>query len=406
MSGRQVFVGRQPILDRNLGVLGYELLFRDDPSADSARAQGDRATSRVIVNTFAEFGLDRLVGDKLAFVNMTRPFLVGTLPLPFRAGEVVLEVIDGVDADDDLVAGVRRLVDSGYAIAVDENAARLLPLATYAKIDVLNREPRDVSDGVAAVLAAPRDAGLGPIRLVAERVESRPVMAECESLGFHYFQGYLLARPSVVSSPALTPSTITCMELLNRLTEPGITFEALEEVVRMDVGLSYRVLRAVNSAASGLVRPVSSVRDALVMLGVKQLRSWVLLMVLADATEGEDEQLAMALTRARMCELLVPHFPGAPRESAFLVGLLSSLEFLLGTPMTEVVDRLPLESDVVGALLHREGPLGSMLDVVVAYEMADLEAIAASPVDLGLLSPAYLDAVGWSRATVERVSAA
>jgi len=401
---REVYVGRQPIVDRELTVLGYELLFRHGPHALRAATDDDRATGRIIVNTFAELGLQRLVGSRLGFINVTRPFLVGTLPLPFAPTDVVLEILETVVIDDDLLDGVRRLRAGGYRLALDdfraddaERVRRLLPLVDYVKVDVLDQSPSAIARSVEYCRKC---SGARPPALIAERVESLPVMRDCVNLGFSYFQGYLLGRPATVSSPTLSPATVTCMELLNRLAKPDITYDELEEIVRMDVGLSYRVLRAVNSAAAGLVRPISSVREALVLLGHRQLRAWVLLMVLADASDIVEEQLSVAMTRARMCELLTAYLPGANPDAAFLTGLLSSLDFLLGVPMTEVVARLPLDDTIARALVDGEGPLGEIVRIAKAYEVADLETLALCPVDLADLAPAYLNALAWSMATV------
>jgi c-di-GMP-related signal transduction protein len=396
----EVYIGRQPILDKSLSVLGYELLFRHSATATVADANGDRATGRVIVNTFAEFGVERLVGNKLAFVNMTRPFLVGTLPLPLEPGEVVLEILETIDVDDDLLAGLARLTAAGYIFAIDdymandfERTQKLLPFATYVKVDVLAQSDDELIECV-------QQCSPYVTHLIAERVEDNETMERCIELGFQYFQGYLLGRAAVISSPSLAPTSVACMELLTRLSEPEVEFEDLEEIVRIDVGLSYRLLRAVNAASVGLVRPVSSVREALVLLGRRQLRAWILLMVLADAGDGIQEKLSNAMTRARMCELLAPLVPNIPSDTAFLTGLLSTLDFLLNMPMSDVVQRLPLEKDVHDALVNRTGPLGELLQTVAAYEVADLEKLGSSPIDLSTLAPAYLSAVGWSLSTV------
>jgi len=403
---QEVYVGRQPIFDRSLSVLGYELLFRHGPDVGFASSAGDRATGRVIVNTFAELGLDRLVGNRCAFINLTRPFLVGTLPLPFSPSDVVLEILETISVDDDLLAGLQRLVAAGYLLAIDDfraddiaRTSRLLPFVTYVKVDVLSQ----TDEQLAACVEQCRPYR---VHLIAERVEEHETMRHCVDLGFQYFQGYLLGRPAVVSSPGLAPTTVACMELLNRLSKPNVTFDELVEIVRVDLGLSYRLLRAVNSAAAGLVRPISSVREALVMLGHRQLRAWILLMVVADASDVVEEQLTAAMTRARMCELLSAYLPTVRSDTAFFAGLLSSLDFLLNMPMREVVERLPLEDSIAQALVDRAGPLGELLNTVTAYEVADLDALGASPIELSDLAPAYLNAIAWSMSvTAEAVSA-
>jgi EAL and modified HD-GYP domain-containing signal transduction protein len=403
---REVYVGRQPIFDRSLSVLGYELLFRHSANAETASSAGDRATGRVIVNAFAEIGLDRMVGNKRAFINLTRPFLVGTLPLPFEPEDVVLEILETTAVDDDLLAGLQRLIAAGYTLAIDdfraddcERTAKLLPFVTYVKVDVLSQTDEELAASV-------DQCREHRVHLIAERVEDHHTFHRCVDLGFDYFQGYLLGRPAVVASPGLAPTTVACMELLNRLSKPDVTFDELVEIVRIDLGLSYRLLRAVNSAASGLVRPISSVREALVMLGHRQLRAWILLMVVADASDVAEEQLTSAMTRARMCELLAVHLRTVRPDVAFFGGLLSSLDFLLNMPMSEVVERLPLEDAIRRALVSREGDLGRIIDTVAAYEVADLDGLAASPVELSDLAPAYLNAIAWSMSvTAEAVTA-
>lgn len=406
MVVREVYVGRQPIFDRSLSVLGYELLFRHGPDAAFANSAGDRATGRVIVNTFAELGLDRLVGSRCAFVNLTRPFLVGTLPLPFAPSDVVLEILETISVDDDLLAGLQRLTAAGYLLAIDdfraddeERTGKLLPFATYVKVDVLDQTDAQLASCV-------EQCRPYKVHLIAERVEEHETMRHCVDLGFQYFQGYLLGRPAVVSSPGLAPTTVACMELLNRLSKPDVTFDELVEIVRIDLGLSYRLLRAVNSAAAGLVRPISSVREALVMLGHRQLRAWVLLMVVADASDVVEEQLTAAMTRARMCELLSVYEHSVRADTAFFAGLLSSLDFLLNMPMREVVERLPLDAGIARALVERDGPLGGLIETVTAYEVADLDALATSSIELSDLAPAYLNAIAWSMSvTAEAMSA-
>ncbi len=397
----EVYIGRQPIVDQRRAVHAYELLFRSDAEAFHAEESGDHATTQVIVNTFVEFGLDRLVHGRLAFVNLTRPFLVGTLPLPFPPTEAVLEVLEDVQADDALCSGVERLIDAGYRIALDDfvpdgPTARLLPLASYVKLDVLGVDQAELARQV-------KHCRQFDVKLIAERVETHEMFTACSTLGFDYFQGYFLATPIVERASTITPSTAICLELLGDLTQPNVSYETIEALVQVDIGLTYRILHAVNTAAVGWQRQVSSVREALVVLGMKQLRAWVLLMVLADAGNADPDQLSMAMTRARMCELLAAHVPGIGRDTAFTTGLLSTLDFLLGVPIDEVVRRLPLEATVTDALVRRGGVLGTMIDLAVAYEAADFERLKDSPVDLTDLARAYLSATDWSMRTCEDV---
>jgi EAL and modified HD-GYP domain-containing signal transduction protein len=412
---RSVHVGRQPIYDRDLEVHGYELLFRASsdgfdeaerpgarlqsvgaPRLRSATAVADRAcaTTQIIVSTLSEFALERLVGDRLAFVNVTRPMVVGDVPIPFGPEGAVLELTPDVVAGDDVIAGCEALAAAGYQLALDDfdwepERLALLPLAQFVKVAVPGRPREDL----AAAVARCRDAG---VLAVAQRVGDVATMELCSELGFDLFQGYFSLRPDVFTARTITPSHLTCLELIARLSDPKCSVTDIESIVRTDLALNYRVLRAANSATSGLTRRVESIRDALVLLGVEQLRSWLLLMVLADSGNTDEEQLTTAITRARTCELVAQQVPGMRGGSAYVVGVLSSLDVVLGIPMGEVLDRLPLADDLRAALLDGTGALGELLTTVLAYERGDDEAVAASAFDAFDLSRAYLSAVGWS----------
>ncbi len=396
-----VHVGRQPIYDRELNLHGYELLFRETADDDHATSKGDLATTKVIVHTFTEFGVSYLVGDRLAFVNLTRPFLVGDLPMPLPADSTVLEILETVTIDDRVIEGVIALRAQGYVFALDDfeagsPAERLLPYVQYVKVDITGRPEADVQRAV------DRARAVGAL-VVAERVEHLEDMETCSRLGVDFLQGFLLARPDVVSSTALSPSQLTCLQLVSKIAEPSLDFDDLEHLVKTDVALTYRVLRAANSASSGVVRRVSSVRDALVLLGLRQLRSWLLLMLVGDVTSASEAELSVALTRARTCELLAPKVPGVSIDSAFIGGMLSSLGTLLGRPLAELTQQLPLDPELRDAIVDHEGPLGRLLDAVIAYDTGDLGRLDSGILDAFEMSRAYLSAVGWSLQTCESV---
>jgi c-di-GMP-related signal transduction protein len=399
----RVQVGRQPIFDRSLEVLGYELLFRSADEATAAVESGDMATTRVILNTFTEFGLDRLVGGKLAFVNVTRPFVVGSMPVPFSPEVAVLELLPSVQADPMTLAGAEQLRAGGYAIALDDFAFEperldFLALARYVKLDMLKAEPAELADRAARA----RDHG---VELIAYRMETLKHMEAATALGFDYYQGHYLVRPDVVSASSISPSQVTALQLLTALSDPEVPLGEIEAVIQLDLALNYRVLRAANAAASGAHRRVDSIRDALVVLGVQRLRAWLLLMVLADAGTTNTEQLSNAMTRARTCELLAESQSGPQATTkpatAFVAGLLSSLEVVLGVSVENLLGQMPLTEELAAALGHRSGPLGRLLAAVIAYEEQDIAALEATGLTLFDVSRAYLAAVGWSLQAVE-----
>ncbi|WP_432830422.1 EAL and HDOD domain-containing protein [Dactylosporangium sp. CA-092794] len=399
-STQLVHIGRQPIYDWGGHVVGYELLFRGAAEDIEATRRSAYATSQVIVNAFTEFGLEQLVGGRKCFINLTRDFLVGDLPLPFDPDHAILEILETVEIDDAVIAGTARLVEQGYEIALDDfvfglGHERLLGLAAYVKLDLLIREPDELA---AVVEQCRRYPG---VKLVAERLETEEHILLAKRFGFELLQGYAVGRPQVLTAVALSPSRLRRLELLGAVTAEDADLAKVVSIVQSDPALSYRVLRATNSAASGLPRKVASVRDAVVLLGSAKIRQWAALMLVSDVAESAgEEQLSATMARARLCQTVAERL-GLSGEAAFTVGLLAGVAELISEPIDEIAARLPLTVEVVEALVDGHGRLGQVLSVVRAYELADEQALAASPVSSSELAKAYLAAVGWSMKTIE-----
>jgi EAL and modified HD-GYP domain-containing signal transduction protein len=395
-----VHIGRQPLYERNGGVFGYELLFRGAAEDLEASRRTAFATSQVIVNAFTEFGLEQLVGGRKCFINVTRDFLVGELPLPFEPDHAILEILETVEIDEDVIAGVQLLAARGYEIALDDfvfglGHERLLGIASYVKLDLLIREEDETAEIVRRCRAYPA------VRLVAERVETEEQIALAERLGFDLLQGYAVGRPQVLSAVALSPSRLRRLELLGALSAEDADINTVVAIVTTDPALSFRVLRATNAAAAGLTRKIASVRDAVVLLGSDRIRQWVALMLVSDIAEtANEEQLSTMMARARLCQTLAERL-NLPGDPAFTVGLLAGVADLIAEPIGELVARLPLTVEVTDALVDGHGQLGEVLNLVRAYESTDESVLADAPVSAADLAKSYLAAIGWSMNTVE-----
>ncbi|TQS39566.1 HDOD domain-containing protein [Cryptosporangium phraense] len=395
-----LYVARQPIVDRDGRLIAYEMLFRDEPGATTASERAAAATSRVLVNTFAEFGLERLVGDKLGFVNLTREFLVGELPLPFAPELAVCEVLETVEVDDEVYAGVAALARDGYAIALDDFVwgtahDRLLPFATYIKFEVAGVDPDVLTERVA--IARQRKRG---IKLLAERLESDDDYQFARDLGFDYFQGYLLGRPEVFSAEAITPNRARQLELLGMLTSPDVDLGTLSAVVAADPGLALRVLRATNSASAGQKRRIASIQDAVVILGLERLRQWLAVMIVSDLSQAGEADLSIPMVRGRWLQNVAKQ-TDLPAEVGFTIGLLSGVADLLRVDAGELADHLPLTEEVAAALAGEEGEFGQVLNAVRVYESGGLGLgrVQSRRLSVAVLARSYLEAVDWSTAT-------
>lgn len=395
---RQVFLGRQPIFDRDRQVTAYELLYRHSGQTEAAQRDDRYATSVVMVDALMSFGLDRLVGSQRAFLNMDTASLVAELPLSLPPQRVVIEVLESVAPEPDVLAALRHLRERGYRIALDDVVYQsaldpLLELADIVKVDL----PAIPADQLPGQVAELRRFG---VELLAEKVETQAQFERTQGLGFTLFQGYWLARPKTFSGSRGPADRGALLQLAARLQDPALETRELYDLVRHNAGLSHRLLRYINSATFYLTRRIDSVRQAVVLLGQRQIRQVASLLLLDEGDTPPLELLRLTLVRARLCEQIARARKLDP-DAAFTVGLFSTADLLLDQPLAKVLGELPLSSAAVQAILHRSGDIGRVLDAVIEYENGrfDHPSIAALT---GLdLTGLYLDAVDFTQGLID-----
>ena len=389
-----LFLGRQPIYDRRLQVFAYELLFRtsDDNVAVIADAEG--STAQVVIDTFIEIGLENVVGQHLAFVNVSRAFLLDGYARQLPKERVVLEILEDVTIDDRLIACAEELAAAGYTIALDDfvyhdDFRPLLGIARIIKVDLRRLDEASVREHVR--LLTRRD-----VKLLAEKVETKEEFDRCLDLGFDLFQGYYFQRPTIVTGRRPPTNRLAALRLLAALQSPNVTIAQVEALIGQDATISYRVLRVINSAMYGLARRVDSLHEAVVLLGLQRIRTWVTLMTLSGVSDKPHELLVTAMVRARMASQLTAHLPGDVHEAAFTVGLFSALDAILDLPMDEIVSSLPLSQEASDALLRQTGPLGEVLGCILLYERGDWDHVRLEGQSADSIRTVYLESVAWA----------
>ena len=392
-----MYVARQPIMDGSSRVFGYELFYRGRSDATSFDDDGDQATARLLTDAILSLGFDTLTNGKPAFVNFTRQWLLREAALLLPAGSLVIEIGHDTPADEKIIAACTRLRDQGYALALDNfvegsDAEALLPFASFVKVNVTAIS----SEEIAAVAR-----GLRPQqRLIASRVETAEAH-EAAKTACHLFQGYHYCAPCTRQTAALSGRELVYLNLIAALNQPDVSVAAVEEIIKRDVSLSYRTLRSVNSAAFGCGREITSIRQALVLLGLEQIRRWATVWALAGSgTASAPEAMSLALLRARSCEVIGTKLAG-PEAGArmFLTGLCSLLDVILGRPLESILAEVNFPSEVKNALLGQPTPGRHVLDAVIAYERADWDLAAKNAKDIGLpedvLIRGYCEALPW-----------
>ncbi|RMH07719.1 MAG: HDOD domain-containing protein [Nitrospirae bacterium] len=389
-----VLVGRQPIYGRNMELFAYELLFRGDETNQATILDGDHATAQVVLNAFSEIGLDQIVNGYLAFVNITRSFLVEGHCLSLPKERVVLEVLETIAPDREVVTALTNLVHTGYQIALDDfvyqtSLQSLVDLAKIIKVDVLALSREAIQVHVQTLRQY-------PVKLLAEKVETHEDFRFCRDMGFDYFQGYFFCKPNIVRAHRIPGSRLAVLTLLAELQDPDVRIQRIQEIIKQDLSLSYKILKYVNSAFFSLPRKVDSINQAVCMVGLERLKIWTSLLLLSKIEEKPLLLLMLAVTRAKMCEQLALAQREPRTDQYFTVGLLSVLDGLFDQSMEELVASLPLATEIVQALLHREGLLGETLACVVAYEQGDWEVVTRYGVPLDVVKKAFLEAVTWT----------
>ncbi len=388
-------IGRQPIYDGARQIRGYELLYRRLASDQQAVISNpDRASADVILKAFLSLCLPHITTGQPVYVNCTKA-LLGLHPL-LPPESCVLEVLEDVPADAETFGSLRRLKSLGYRIALDDFAADdprwpLVQLADHVKVDVRLGTPAEVRELVAKLRAR-------QIPVLAEKIETAEEFDDFRAQGCELFQGYYLQKPETLCGQRVPSNRLSVLSLVAECASPDWSVHAVAAAIGRDPSLTFSLLRLANSALFGS-RGVRTLEGAVTALGIDRVYRLSILIVLADLNDGPIGYLEFALQRARACELIAETC-GASRYEAYMVGMLSALDSILGIPLETVVSSLPVDSSIKEAIVARSGPLGAILDAVLAFEAADFAGAARLGRPLPEIEHSFWEAAEYSVTTL------
>lgn len=384
-----VRMARQPLFDAGLAVAAYQLLHAEESGADGP---GDAAAQ--LFAGALDIGFRRLVGDAPAFIRFPTHMLVAQLQLPLSPERIVIEVSGASAADGRLVDGLMRMRGEGYRIALADydlwqQGVEILDYADIVKVDV-RRHP-DVQ--LASLVPGLRRHR---VQIVAEGVETAAALERCRALGFDFFQGNFLEHPETFAGRAAPSSRLVALELVHTLQDCSVPAGEIESSIVRDVGLSYRLLRCINSSYYRMPRVVNSMLHAILLLGYDEVRRICAVVLLASMNDRPAYVGIQALTRARMCENLCVAAGAGARGGYFMTGLLSLVDVVLGAPLEECLQELPLDEAVRKALCGGQGSMGAALHCVIAHERGDWDAAGFQGMPEASIASAYSQAVEWA----------
>lgn len=402
----EVFVARQPIFTVNEEVFAYELLYRSSEINRFSEINGDEATTDLIINAFMNIGIDELSNGKPCFINFTGNLLQLKLPTYFRPSEIVVEILETVELSQELLDICKELKALGYQIALDDFVFNdknpycipLIQQADIIKVDFRqsNEKMRHVIETIAKRLNK---------KLLAEKIETREEFEIAKKEGYDYYQGYFFSQPVIVSTHDVPSYFQSYYQIIAHLSESEQSIDLITKLIEQDLSLSYKLLKLINSPSYRPRNKINSIRQAIVMLGLIEIRKWIYVLAVRETASNKQglskEMTSMCLTRAKMCEFIAIKTNNLNNVSAyFMTGMFSMMDSMLNMPMEKVLQDLPLQEDICDALKGMQNHFKDALDLSVAIEKGDWEYVNLSCTKIDIIEEDllhyYQEAISWS----------
>lgn len=398
----QRFVARHPIFDRSQKVYGYELLFRN--GIENYFNADPEFASRSTLDSYLLFGINTLCDNRLAFVNCTREVLFKDLLTLLPPSQAVAEILETVEPEDRVVAACKRLKAAGYLIALDDFAPNdpripLVPLADIIKVDIRATRPEERA-GMMRRFSSPT------CKMLAEKIETPQEFRQARDMGFAYFQGYFFCRPEIIVGREVPANRMHYVRLLEMVSRVEIDLRELENLLKQEASIPYRLLRYLNSPVFGFALEIKSIRHAMAVLGEREMRRWIRLVVTVGIADQKCSELVLiGLTRARFCELVSTRVQS--NSDLFLMGLLSIMDAILEITMDVLLEQLPVDHETKAALLGQNSSLRPLYQLMLAQESGEWDQASTLAQQLKLsdeeVATAWFKAMQWAQSTTGSV---
>ncbi|MGP1612480.1 MAG: EAL and HDOD domain-containing protein [Catonella sp.] len=394
-----MYIARQPIFDKKKDVYGYELLFRNSTTSMAYTGTSAESSTAVVLGGLFELGVEKIVGNKKAFVNFNYNSLLSNSIELVDPSTLIIEVLEDVEVDKRLIRRLESLHKEGYRIALDDfvhsiKDFKIVPVADIIKYDLIATPLNTIRDEVREALNRKKV-------LLAEKVETEEEFIEARKMGFHLFQGYFFSKPVIVAGlKGKKPDITIYRRILNELHSEDPSFRVLSEILETDVSVAYRLLNIVSKKDDNIQKGVKS---ALIKMGLSDFERWVHIMMLQDLSVNKpNELIRIALIRSKFGELVSNNcgilYPRASEIS--LMCLFSVLDAMLDLTMEEAMNDLSISDDIKDALIKGEGALVPVLKLAEAYEQGqwtEIDILSKQlQIDSNRLVGWYMDSINWT----------
>ncbi len=392
---------RQPIFDSKKKLYAYELLYRDKDPNFAIFEDGDKATSSLIVNYCGSILNKEEEPNVKIFINLTRKLLLSDYFFPLDPERIVVEILEDMDIDSQLIERIKELRTQGYKFALDDYSFEskfdpLIPLVDYIKVELLHMPIEKLPEKMRQLETKFHTPKKHWPTLLAEKVEEKEMYEQCYKLGFKLFQGYFLEKPMPVYGTKIDNNSETALQIVAKIQESEIDVDDLSHAISRDAKLSYQILKIVNSPLCRLPKKVSSLHEAVVFLGLEQIKKWAMAMALAGNSSQTKELLLLLLTRARACELIALKCAYQDAESYFTVGLFSGIDAVMLADKEWLMNKLDLAEDINMAVLKQSGKRGLVLKNVIALEQQSESLNNLDKESLSNYYSCHEDAISWA----------
>ena len=377
------YIVRQALMDSNQKTFGYEILYADSSFAETQT--DDSTAANAIENFLSSMNSEKFLSGKVAFLTFTQSLLEKNIPKMFETSKLVIQIEDSLITNPMSHSYITKLKQSGYKIAVIdfEFAPRffgILDIVDYIKINFAREDP-SLENLVKIGMSFGK-------KVIAYNVETAEQYERAKALGCSYFQGSYLAQKtsSTVKKANHLQSNFFLLMIAVTRDEPDI--DEIEEIISRDVSLTYSLLKLVNSAYFALRNRARSVKQALVILGLGQLKQWIYLLSFKQDDGAQEELVKLSFLRAMFASELVvlAHDMPISRSEGYLLGMFSTLDKLMDISLDEALEQLPISDEIKNGLLKGEGKAGTLLSLVLSYEKADWRNMSTAAEELGIPS--------------------